>query len=276
MKYLVVGNGYLGNQIAKSLGATILNQRITAQRDISGYLWSHQPSCLINCIGKTGTPNVDWCESNKEETFFSNVVVPTYLWNSCKQFGIKMVHIGSGCIYTGDNGGEGYSETDTPNFDGSYYSWTKIVSERFLKDHNVLQLRIRMPLSDEYSPRNLLTKLLGYKKILSVPNSITYVPDMIDVLKKLLDKDATGIYNVVNKGAILHPNILATYFAITGNTDMLYETIGIEELESMIVAKRSNCVLSTKKLEQEGIEIPSAANAVYRCVTEYVKNEKQV
>jgi nucleoside-diphosphate-sugar epimerase len=45
-----------------------------------------------------------------------------------------MVHIGSGCTYQGDNDGKGYSEEDIPNWDGNYYAWTKIVSERYLKD----------------------------------------------------------------------------------------------------------------------------------------------
>jgi len=274
MKYLIVGNGYLGNQIAKALDGVVCTEKVTTQSSISSYIWSHQPVCVINCVGKTGKPNVDWCESNQEETFFSNVVVPSYIWNACNQFKVKMVHIGSGCIYSGDNEGKGYSEEDVPNFDGSYYSWTKIVSERFLKSHDVLQLRIRMPMSDEYNPRNLVTKLLGYKKVLSEPNSITYVPDMIEVLRQLLDKDATGIYNVVNKGPMLHPSIIDTYKALTGNTDLLYEIIGLQELDSLIVAKRSNCVLSIDKLEKLGISMPEAKDAVYRCISKYVESEK--
>ena len=42
-----------------------------------------QPDIVINCAGKTGHPNVDWCEDHKMETLRSNVTGPLVLLEEC-------------------------------------------------------------------------------------------------------------------------------------------------------------------------------------------------
>lgn len=271
MSYLIIGDGYLGRQFAEYFGGTICS-KISCQESSDLVIGSGSFTYVINCAGKTGRPNIDWCENHKEETFFSNVVLPTYILKSCQKFGAKMIHIGSGCIYQGDNDGLGYSEDSRPNFDGSYYSWTKIVSERFLSNHDVLQLRIRMPLSDKPDPRNLLTKLLGYSKVVLAANSITYVPDLLFMARYLIERDKTGIYNAVNKGFVTHGEILEAYTRMSGK-QIACEHISIEELDALTKAPRSNCVLSTRKIESSGINLRTAHDAIDSCVREYVKSE---
>ncbi len=56
--------------------------------------------------------------------------------------------------------GRGFTETETPNFSGSFYSRSKIITEQLLDSYpNVLTLRLRMPLSDDLHPRSFLTKI---------------------------------------------------------------------------------------------------------------------
>ncbi|MCH7568279.1 MAG: sugar nucleotide-binding protein [Nanoarchaeota archaeon] len=274
VKYLIFGDGYLGNKFGDFLDDSLVSKtRIETLEDARKEIAKHDPEFVINCMGKTGVPNVDWCEDNKTVTFMSNVIAPIYLALASKEIGKTMVHIGSGCEYEGEKGGEGFSETDEPNFSGSIYSISKIISEKILGDFdNVLQLRIRMPLDDEPNQRNLITKLLGYKKVLVMPNSITYVQDLLQISKKLMHGGHKGIFNVVNKGAITHDEILKKYQEFSGK-DLNFETISSDELDKMTKAKRSNCVLSTRKLESF-MDIPSSEDAVERCLKEYVKNEK--
>lgn len=271
MRCLVVGNGYLGKQFAEYFGATLLSRKILCRYDISHALDLERPDFVINCAGKTGRPNIDWCEHNKEETFYSNVVLPSYILQACNIHAAKMVHIGSGCVYQGDNDGYGYSEGVRPNYEDSYYSWTKVVSEKFLSDHDVLQLRLRMPVNNKPDPRNLLTKLLGYKKVVLARNSITYIPDLLFAARSLMNKNASGIFNVVNKGSITHPEILETYRQASGK-DISYECISPEELDAITLAPRSNCILSIKKLEDAGVLMRSAQIAIHDCVKEYVES----
>ncbi len=103
-----------GNNFNDYLKDTIISKvRIKDINDICVEIEKYKPQVVINCIGKTGIPNVDWCESHKEETFFSNVTVPTYMAEVCENAGLYMVHMGSGCIYEGDRR---YTEGSTPNF----------------------------------------------------------------------------------------------------------------------------------------------------------------
>jgi dTDP-4-dehydrorhamnose reductase len=185
----------------------------------------------------------------------SNVFLPLNLAKACEKTGSNLVHIGSGCVYEGDNNGIGFSETDPPNFYGSFYSITKLLSEELLKEHNPLQLRIRMPIDTEMGPRNFITKISTYKKVINIQNSMTIIEDMLEATEILMKKKKTGIYNIVNPGTISHKEILQMYTQLI-NPNHKYETISLEELHSFTKAKRSNCVLNSKKIESE-IKLPN-------------------
>lgn len=273
MKIIVLGQGYLGKKIGAYFNCKVFANRITSQLCVDDIINDERPDFVINCIGKTGRPNIDWCEDNKEQTFFSNVIVPAFIYEACVKYNAKMVHIGSGCTYQGDKGGEGYSELDIPNWDGNYYAWSKIISERYLYSFNVLQLRIRMPFFYDRDSRNLLTKILKYNKIVESDNSITYIPDMLEALKALLEKNAVGIYNVVNRDGITHGRILHHYQKISGK-NLDYELVDISTLDKLTKVRRSNCVLSVKKLDDIGIYMPSAIDAMERCIYKYCIDEE--
>ena len=38
---------------------------------------------------------------------------------------------------------------------------------------NTLVLRVRMPISDDLSPRNFITKIMKYDNVVNIPNSMT-------------------------------------------------------------------------------------------------------
>src|SRR5262249_23640971 len=137
------------------------------------------PDVVINCAGRTGRPNVDWCERHRAETLRSNVTGPLVLLGACLRPGAYLAQLGSGCLYSGDNGGTGFAEGDPPNFAGSYYSRTKAWAEQALREFPVLILRPRMPFDGSGSPRCLLTKLAGYRRVLDAPNSLTHLPDLL-------------------------------------------------------------------------------------------------
>lgn len=269
-RILILGSGYLGEKLGCSLKDSIISKRrINSQKDVEEEIDKHKADVVINCIGKTGRPNIDWCEDHKEETFFSNVLVPCYIALACKKRGKKMVQIGSGCAYEGDNNGRGFTEEDEPNYYGSFYSRTKIHSENLLKEfENVLQLRIRMPISFDKSKRNLLNKLLSYDRIISIENSISVVEDFARITEELIKRDERGIFNVVNQGSITHEEILNLAGEISGEK-MTYDIISEEELGRMTKTGRSNCILSVEKLRSKGIEVPGIKESVRKTIEKY-------
>lgn len=276
MKYLIFGNGYLGNKFNKVLKNSIIDlAKINDEQAVKKSIEKYNPEVVINCAGRAGSPNIDWCENHKLETLDSNLRGPLTLLKVCREMNQYWVQLGSGCIYQGDNNGNGWSEDDLPNFIGSYYSKTKATLNNILADFPVLQLRLRMPIDNQPGPRNLINKITNYKKVISIPNSVTVVDDLIIAMKTLIDKKAIGIYNIVNPGAITHEEILNQYKKIVDPAHT-YEIISLEELAKIAKAPRSNCILSTKKLEAEGIYLPPIHERIIEVLQEYKKYLRKI
>src|SRR5438034_114655 len=107
MKVLLFGGrGYLGGYFRR-----LYPQAVTPSTDIAdpvavgSVLDEVRPEVVINVAGKAGRPNVDWCEDHKGETLRSNVTGPLVLLEELARRSIYWVHVSSGCIYEGNNGG---------------------------------------------------------------------------------------------------------------------------------------------------------------------------
>lgn len=270
MRVLILGGrGYLGQRFLSLYpDAETSNVDIADTKELARILDTEKPDVVINTAGKTGRPNIDWCEEHKIETLRSNVTGPLVLLEECSKRGIYWVHLSSGCIYEGGGhpphrggrkgGGSdcGFTEEDPPNFFGSFYSKTKLWSEQILKDFpNILILRLRMPFDSMPSDRNLIIKLCKYKRVLDVQNSLTYIPDLLDTAKTLIEKRAIGIYNMVNPGTMSPFDIMNLYKKIV-QPEHEFERLTLADLPEVARTGRSNCVLSNGKLEQEGIALP--------------------
>lgn len=267
---IVFGAGYLGTRIAEELGFVLTDTNPLNESTLEKFLNENNPSIIVNAIGKTGRPNIDWCESHKEETLRSNVTAAIALGSTASKRGIYFVHLGSGCIYEGDNNKKGFTEEDEPNFYGpQFYAKTKILAEKALKElPTSLILRIRMPLDNFSHDRNLINKLSHYPKVIDVQNSITTVPHAISAMKKLIDQRATGIYNFVNPSTVSAYEIMEMYQEIVGK-NYIFQKMSLGELNSLTKGIRSNCYLNTDKLNRAGIFLPDAKEAVRECLVQY-------
>ncbi len=149
-----------------------------------------KPDFIINAAGVTGVPNVDWCEDHQQETIRSNIIGALNLADIAFLHQIHMTNFGTGCIYEYDEehsieNNIGFVETDTPNFAGSFYSKTKLMLDKLLSSYpNVLNLRLRLPISSDLHPRNLITKITKYQKVVNVPNSMSVLDDLLPILLK--------------------------------------------------------------------------------------------
>lgn len=256
MKVLIFGSrGYLGGHFMGLYPeASTPSVDIADAQAVAEALDAAKPDVVINAAGKTGKPNVDWCESHRGETLRSNVLGPLVLLEECTKRKALFVHLGSGCIYEGDNGGRGFAESDRPNFTGSFYSRTKLWSDQILREFPVLNLRLRMPFDGSLSPRNLLMKLRGYTRVLDVENSLTYIPDLLRAAAMLIEKRRTGTFNVVNPGAI-SPFDIMTLYREQVDPSHTFERLTLKELPSVAKTGRSNCVLSGESLANEGLQL---------------------
>jgi len=236
----LIGHGYIGQHIAKELIA----QNIVFEWLSHNSKISNSTTAIINAAGYTGVPNVDACETHKQSCIEGNVVFPMRLE---RQFpNTPIIHITSGCVYTGYKNG-GWAEDDPPNFNftnGSFYSASKALFQQLMEGNTKSYLlRIRLPFGDEDVPKNYLTKIKNYEKLIDFENSISYVNDVAKVAVYFaLNKPPAGVYNVCNPGTI-------TTRQVADMLGLKKEWFTNDEFNAAVVAPRSNCNMSTDKLQ---------------------------
>ncbi|XP_058113167.1 trifunctional UDP-glucose 4,6-dehydratase/UDP-4-keto-6-deoxy-D-glucose 3,5-epimerase/UDP-4-keto-L-rhamnose-reductase RHM1-like [Magnolia sinica] len=280
LKFLIYGRtgwigGLLGNlcrdgKIEFEYGRGRLEDRKTILDDIKRV----KPTHVFNAAGVTGRPNVDWCESHKVETIRTNVVGTLTLADVCKDQGLLVVNFATGCIFEYDSehkegSGIGFKEEDKPNFMGSYYSKTKAMVEELLREYeNVCTLRVRMPISSDLSnPRNFITKISRYNKVVNIPNSMTVLDELLPISIEMAKRNCRGIWNFTNPGVISHNEILEMYRDYI-DPQFKWANFNLEEQAKVIVAQRSNNELDASKLKKEFPDLLSIKDSIIKYVFE--------
>ena len=271
--YIAGGKGWIGSQLAEMLRSqgkkvTIGEVRIENRDALEAEIRASGAAFVLNCAGKTGSPNVDWCEDHKPEVLRSNVCGALNVCDAALACGAHVTYYGTGCIYQYDEthrirDGHTFAEDDEPNFTGSFYSFSKVHAEQLMKTYpNVLILRIRMPISDDLHPRSFVTKITKYSKVIDIPNSMTVLHEMLPVSLDMTEKRLTGVYNFVNPGAISHNEVLTLYRDIVDPAFTWTNFDKNEQLAMCIKAPRSNNELSAAKLLALYPDIPDVFTAV--------------
>lgn len=268
-KILILGKGFFGEKLHAALGCDISDRKIYSFKDAQEAIEESSPDIIINCIGHIGR-NVDDCELDKDKTLAANSLIPLILAEAALRNKLKLVHISTGCIYHFDYEKDApIQEEKAPDFFELFYSRSKIYSERALEilsgKHNILIVRPRVPLDCIPHPKNLLTKLINYKKVIDLPNSVSYIPDFTDAIKHLIMINASGIYNVVNEGGLRYPKLMEIYRKYIPSFE--YEVVDFRKLNLV----RTNIILSTKKLESTGFKVRNIQEVLEECVHKYVK-----
>ena len=152
-----------------------------------------------------------------------------------------------------EGSGVGFTEEDPPNFAGSFYSKTKAMVEELLKSYDgigmILTLRLRMPISDDLSPRSFVTKISKYEKVVNIPNSMTVLHDLLPAALALAAAKVSGVLNFVNPGVISHNEVLDLYTEYIDPSFTYTNFESIAEHDAILKARRSNNELDTSKLE---------------------------
>jgi dTDP-glucose 4,6-dehydratase len=166
-----------------------------------------------------------------------------------------------------------FKETDAPNFFGSSYSIVKGLTDQIMQERNcicesVLNLRIRMPIINRDHPRNFVTKITGYSKICSLPNSMTVLDEFLPYALALMQCRYVGTLNFVNPGVISHNEMLKMYRQFV-NPEFEWTNFTVDEQNEILSSKRSNNYLDTTKLESIFPNVRSIQDAVQDCMISY-------
>ena len=259
------GNGWIGQKIVNILQDTgkefvVSVERADNIKAVEEEISRVKPSNVICLLGRThGTyegeyiPTIDYLEKKGKikENVRDNLFCPIALALLCQKHSIHLTYLGTGCIFTYRDDKVIFTEDDEPNFFGSSYSVVKGYTDRLMHMfNNVLNVRIRMPISSDTSPRNFIIKLLKYKKICSIQNSMTVLDELLPIMCDMAINNETGTINLTNPGTIEHSEILDMYREIV-DPNFTYEVFSYEEQMKVIACDRSNNELDASLLKSK-------------------------
>jgi 3,5-epimerase/4-reductase len=261
MKWLVFGSkGWIGQQVldilARREGDSVVCPDVRADDEVAveALLVSEAPDRVLSLIGRTHGPGystIDYLEQKGKlvENVRDNLYAPVSLALLCAKHQIHFTYLGTGCIFSYAEDTKSFSEDDRPNFFGSSYSTVKGFTDRLMHAlPNVLNARIRMPITAEPHPRNFITKITSYKKICSIENSMTVLPELLPIMVDMAARRTCGTVNLTNPGVISHNEILEMYKEIV-DPEFTWENFTLEEQRAVLLSDRSNNHLETSLLQ---------------------------
>ena len=290
MKVLIYGSkGWIGAQFINILEKNNItyesgNVRVDNINELSKEIKNTNPTHIVSFIGRTHGmidnkvySTIDYLEQEGklQENVRDNLFSPIILAIISKELDIHFTYLGTGCIFKFDEnhpfGKEinGFDEKSLPNFFGSSYSTVKGFTDRLMHlFENVLNLRIRMPITGVMNPRNFITKITTYEKICSIPNSMTVLPELLPIVLDMMKNKKVGTINLTNPGLISHNEILDMFKEIV-DPNFVYKNFSIEEQSKILASDRSNNYLETGLLEKWYPNIKNIKDSVRECLIEY-------
>jgi dTDP-4-dehydrorhamnose reductase len=279
MIYLLGGSGYVGEAYQRLLARKGIPYRNLRRAELdygnpaalAAALRAERPDFVLNAAGYTGKPNVDACELHKAECLQGNAVLPGMIARACREAGVPWGHVSSGCIFTGARpDGTGFTEADAPNFsfrqnNCSFYSGSKALGEEVLAgEPNVFIWRLRIPFDHVDGPRNYLTKLMRYSRLLDAANSISQLDEFVAATFACWEKRIPfGTYNVTNPGHVTTREVVDLIVASgVCRKAFSFFTDEAEFMRTAAKTPRSNCVMSSAKLAAAGITLTEVHEAV--------------
>lgn len=288
-------NGWIGNKVYKLLNTKNINVHIAESRadnynDVEDEIKKYKTiTHIMSFIGRThGTydgekiSTIDYLEKpgKLKENIQDNMYGPLCLALLAQKYDIHFTYLGTGCIFNHDtmnHDTNGYTEESQPDFFGSSYSIVKGITDKIMHHFktNILNVRIRMPITDEVNERNFITKITNYKKICSIPNSMTVLNYLLPIMIDMSLKYNVGTINLTNPGLISHNEILEMYREIV-DPEFKWENFTIEEQNQILLSQRSNNLLDTSKLEKMYPNVLNIKEAVRNILLEMKNNLKSL
>ena len=187
MKVLILGDGLLGSELHAQTGWDVGSRRLT-NLDINNYddltQITSEYSCVVNCIAHTDSYSTD--ENVHRHINYS---FAAGLSDICNNNSIKLVHISSEFVYAKNK--KPPKENDLPQPDGTWYAYTKLLADEYIKltSNNYLICR------ELHKPNPF-----PYPEVWDVKTSGDTVDKIANIIVRLIEKDAKGVFNVGTGG----------------------------------------------------------------------------
>ena len=205
-----------------------------------------------------GIANVDFCETQYEIAYLSNVVGTQNIIDLCKEHGSKMVYISSNAVFDGKSAP--YKESD-PTGPINKYGQMKLECEKLVKaelsDYLIVRPILMYGWNDPHERKNLVTFLmekLSLKKEVEMVTDVSENPVFAgftaDAIWSLIYKNLKGIYHIAGKDTVSRYE-----YALTIADAMHFSKGLIKPVDSgffhQMVRRPANTSYDTAKLEKD-------------------------
>jgi nucleoside-diphosphate-sugar epimerase len=193
MNPVILGDGILGKELQIQTGWDYISRRkdgfdalnpnfhcLIAQEH--GVVFYPKYGTIINCIANTDSYSLD-LQSHSD----INYKFVTSLVKFCNNWKIKLVQISTEFVYANNDNPK---ETDLPIPDNNWYAKTKLLADHYVSlmcDDYLICRELHKP--NDFSP----------PKVWDVKTSGDKVKNIAPLIIKLINKKATGIFNVGTK-----------------------------------------------------------------------------
>jgi dTDP-4-dehydrorhamnose reductase len=220
-KVLITGaNGMVGGYADFGIKADRRMMDVTDLKEVRSVCMKHKPQAIVHLAAET---DVDRCERDPEYAYLVNSIGTYHVATVAKEMGIKMVYVSTAGVFDGTKEGP-YTEKDEPN-PKNYYGHSKFLGELAVKGMLTDYVIARVcwmfgggPAKDQKFVAKIIEQL-GKEEIRVVTDQIgspTFGKDLITGIKKLLQEDAKGYYNLANEGIISRYDFAKTIVEILG------------------------------------------------------------
>lgn len=176
---------------------------ITDKKAADEVLNEHNPDIIIHAAG---IKNVQLCEENKKLAYAVNVLGTRNMAEIAADNGAFFVYLSTDYVFDGNKGM--YKETDTPE-PWTYYGVTKLQGEKEVIKSKAHHAICRSSGVYNHAGRNVANFIIDELKnkreqeyYTDVFNSPTYLADLANMLKAILDKKKKGIFNLAGSERI--------------------------------------------------------------------------
>ena len=247
-----------------------MRAHLTQHEAIRNELIEINPPVSVIIASAVGTrPNTQWCELHHNETFDENVTSTLAVVGICHELGLHTTVIGTAGFFHYDKDhpleGPGFDDNDPPNHVFNFYYKCREILEDLLKAKqfkNVLLLRTMFPIDHRFSQASLVSRLLKFETINSIPSSITSINDLAPLAVDMMIAKETGPVNWVCSGTITNPEILQLYQQyVDPSFKFKTRVLSIEESFKM---GNPAALLIPRRLQQRFGEVPDAKTCVQR------------
>ena len=283
MKFLIFGSsGFIGsnflNYLKKFEDIEIFEGKSRCENydQVNNEIKTINPDRVISCIGKSSGKNIystSYIEDKLDINLKNNLYAQMVLLKSCNDNNIHFTHIGDGCIFNNDM--DEYYEDDEPNLTCSSHSIVKSYTERLIKlfSDNYLHVRLRYPVSGDFNPKCLLSKLLSFDKIIDKNTSISILKDVFPILIKMILTENKGVFNLVNPGKINLIDLKIKCKDLIDNNLVINE-FNINDHNNNI-GERSHVILNTNKITKL-YDLPETTNSINNVLEDMLKYCKPI